>query len=113
SILIIPQAVRIAINKSFNFNSVKKIIMKRILVAFLFLVPVLLNAQIQYPETKKDSVTDDYNGVKVADPYRWLEDDNSEQTKSWVQEQNKVTQDYLSQIPYRDKVKKRMEEMWN
>jgi len=87
--------------------------MKRILVAFLFLVPVLLNAQIQYPETKKDSITDDYSGVKVADPYRWLEDDNSEQTKAWVQEENKVTQDYLSQIPYRDKVKKRMEEMWN
>ncbi len=87
--------------------------MKRILVAFLFLIPILLKAQIQYPETKKDSVTDDYNGVKVADPYRWLEDDNSEQTKAWVQEENKVTQDYFSKIPYRDKVRKRVEEMWN
>ena len=87
--------------------------MKRILVALLFLIPALVKAQIQYPETKKDSVVDDYNGVKVADPYRWLEDDNSEQTKAWVQEENKVTQDYLSKIPYHDKVKKRIEEMWN
>jgi prolyl oligopeptidase len=51
--------------------------------------------------------------VKVEDPYRWLEDDNSEQTKAWVQEENKVTFDYLSKIPYRDKIKKRIEEMWN
>lgn len=81
---------------------------------FLFLIaPFLLAAQLQYPETKKTDVTDDYHGTQVADPYRWLEDDNSEETKAWVIEQNKVTTDYLSKIPFRDKVKKRLEELWN
>ena len=86
--------------------------MKRLLLLLLF-IPVFLQAQLKYPETKKVDVTDDYFGVKVADPYRWLEDDNSAETKAWAQEENKVTFDYLSKIPYRDKIKKRLEEMWN
>lgn len=52
-----------------------------------------------YPETQRTDVVDDYFGTKVADPYRWLEDDNSEATAAWVKAQNAVTQDYLSQIP--------------
>jgi prolyl oligopeptidase len=87
--------------------------MKRLFLALLWLVPVVSGAQIKYPVTKKENVVDDYNGVKVEDPYRWLEDDNSEETKAWVQEENKATFDYLSKIPYRDKIKKRIEEMWN
>jgi len=87
--------------------------MKRMLATLLWLIPVALFAQLKYPDTKKENVVDDYNGAKVEDPYRWLEDDNSEQTKAWVKEENKVTLDYLSRIPYRDKVKKRIEEMWN
>ena len=87
--------------------------MKRILITLFWLIPVVLCAQLKYPDTKKETIVDDYNGVKVEDPYRWLEDDNSEQTKAWVQEENKVTFDYLSKIPYRDKIKKRIEEMWN
>ncbi len=87
--------------------------MKKVFFFFLFLAPLLLTAQLQYPVTKKGDVVDDYHGTKVADPYRWLEDDNSEETKAWVTEQNKVTQDYLSKIPFRDKVKKRLEELWN
>ena len=87
--------------------------MKKTFSFLLLLLPFLLSAQLQYPETKKEDVADDYNGTKVADPYRWLEDDNSEQTKAWVIEENKVTQDYLSKIPYREKIKKRVEEMWN
>src|SRR5215831_13147949 len=87
--------------------------MKQLLIALFWLIPVALLAQLKYPNTKKENVVDDYNGVKVADPYRWLEDDNSEQTKAWVQEENKVTFDYLSKIPYRDKIKKRLEEIWN
>ena len=87
--------------------------MKRILITLFWLIPVVLYAQLKYPDTKKENIVDDYNGVKVEDPYRWLEDDNSEQTKAWVQEENKVTFDYLSKIPYRDKIKKRIEEMWN
>ena len=70
-------------------------------------------AQIKYPDTKKVSQSDDYFGTKVADPYRWLEDDNSAETKAWVTEENKVTAAYLATIPFRDKVRKRLEEMWN
>jgi prolyl oligopeptidase len=87
--------------------------MKKIFSFLFLLLPFILLAQLQYPETKKGDVVEDYHGTKVADPYRWLEDDNSEQTRAWVQEENKVTQDYLSKIPYRDKIKKRIEEMWN
>ena len=72
-----------------------------------------MEAQIKYPVTKKVNQADDYFGTKVEDPYRWLEDDNSAETKAWVQEQNTVTNAYLKAIPFRDKVKKRLEEMWN
>ena len=80
---------------------------------FFFFMTQLSIAQIKYPDTKKVSQSDDYFGTKVADPYRWLEDDNSEETKAWVTEENKVTAAYLATIPFRDKVRKRLEEMWN
>src|SRR5438128_699779 len=51
-----------------------------------------------YPLTRKTNVVDDYHGVKVADPYRWLEDDNSPETKVWVEAENKVTFGYLQKI---------------
>ena len=63
---------------------------------------------LTYPETKKGEVVDTYFDTQVADPYRWLEDDMSDETAQWVKTQNKVTFDYLSQIPYRDKLKKRL-----
>lgn len=68
---------------------------------------------IKYPETKKVDQVDTYFGVEVPDPYRWLEDDNSEETAQWVDAQNKVTSQYLSLIPYRDKIKQRLKEVWN
>src|SRR5437868_7942338 len=85
---------------------------------FLFLVPIIFSviarAQIKYPETSKTDVMDVYgNGMKVIDPYRWLEDDNSEKTKQWVRDENKVTFDYLATIPFRNRVKERLEELWN
>lgn len=67
----------------------------------------------QYPETRKTDQSDDYFGTKVADPYRWLEDDRSEETKDWVIKQNKVTSSYIAQIPFRDAIKKRLTELWN
>ncbi|MBB1139520.1 S9 family peptidase [Myroides sp. WP-1] len=70
-------------------------------------------ADIQYPETKKGEVVDTYFEVEVADPYRWLEDDRSEETAAWVKAQNEVTHGYLAQIPFRDQLKKQMEEAWN
>ncbi|MBK8504532.1 MAG: S9 family peptidase [Saprospiraceae bacterium] len=69
--------------------------------------------KIDYPLTEQDSVFDDYHGHQIADPYRWLEDDHAENTKSWVTAQNTVTQQYLDQIPYRDLIRKRLEQIWN
>ena len=66
-----------------------------------------------YPVARMDSTVDDYFGTQVADPYRWMEDDNSDETAAWVKAENAVTQDYLSQIPYRDQVRERLTELWN
>lgn len=70
-------------------------------------------AQLIYPVTKKVGVSDNYFGTTIADPYRWLEDDNSEETKKWVQQQNAVTGAYLSSIPFRERVKERLSVLWN
>ncbi|WP_337841256.1 prolyl oligopeptidase family serine peptidase [Rheinheimera sp.] len=66
-----------------------------------------------YPLTQKGEVVDTYFDTKVADPYRWLEDDRSAETGAWVKEQNKVTFAYLDQIGYRDQIKQRLETLWN
>ena len=69
--------------------------------------------QIKYPVTQKNNHQDEYFGTKVDDPYRWLEDDKSEATKAWVIEQNNVTQEYLSKIPYRKKFQEAIEKVFN
>ena len=69
--------------------------------------------KLTYPSTKKVDTVNTYFGTKVPDPYRWLENDRADDTKAWVQEENKVTQDYLSRIPYRDALYKRLETLWN
>ena len=66
-----------------------------------------------YPKSQKQAVTDDYFGTKVNDPYRWLEDDNSVETKNWVESQNKLTFSYLDKIPYRHKLNQRITELYN
>ena len=69
---------------------------------------------LAYPETRKDSkVVDDYFGTNVADPYRWLEDDLSDETGAWVKAQNELTFGYLDQIPFRDQIKERLTELWD
>ncbi|EGQ9919111.1 TPA: S9 family peptidase [Vibrio parahaemolyticus] len=60
---------------------------------------------MHYPNTRKDSVVDTYFGHDIADPYRWLEDDRSEETAQWVSGQNSVTFDFLGQIPYRQQIR--------
>ena len=67
----------------------------------------------QYPITKKDIVYDSYFDIKIEDPYRWLEDDRSPETEKWVIEQNKITNNYLGLIPYRDSLKDRVKNLWN
>jgi prolyl oligopeptidase len=69
--------------------------------------------RIVYPESQRVDQVDDYHGVKVADPYRWLEDLDSEQTRSWVTAENKVTSAYLSAIPEREEIRKRLTELWD
>ena len=71
------------------------------------------NINMKYPQTKKGETVDVYFDNKVADPYRWLEDDKSAETGAWVKAQNEVTYNYLSQIPFRDLIKQRMEKLWN
>ncbi len=86
------------------------------LVFVILVAAAALNAsaqQIKYPDSKKVDQSDTYFNTKVADPYRWLEDDNSAETKAWVDAQNKVTEDYLKTIPLRDSVKSRMDSLWN
>ena len=68
---------------------------------------------LSYPNTKKTDSVDTYFGTNVPDPYRWLEDDKSAETGEWVKAQNKVTFDYLATIPFRDKIKNRLTQIWN
>src|SRR6187200_1569091 len=71
-------------------------------------------AKLDYPAVHKDSLAGDtLHGAFVADPYRWLENDTSAETKAWVGEQNGVTNAYLEKIPFRDAVAKRYEELYN
>jgi prolyl oligopeptidase len=88
--------------------------MKKIIGVILVLTALIgCSQKLKYPETKKVEATDDYFGTKVDDPYRWLEDDNSPETAQWVKEENKVTDEYLSKIPFRDKLKQRFEKLYN
>jgi len=68
---------------------------------------------LQYPKAAKDGTVDEYFGTKVADPYRWLENDTSAQTAAWVEAENKVTNAYLAKIPFRGKLLKRLTELSN
>ncbi|NRB59653.1 MAG: S9 family peptidase [Winogradskyella sp.] len=68
---------------------------------------------VNYPETKKVDTSNTYFGETVADPYRWLEDDRSEETEAWVKSQNEVTFGYLDNIPYREELKERLTKLWN
>jgi len=80
------------------------------------IAPVLLpepKDQMQYPQSKRLDHVDSYHGVSVPDPYRWLEDENAPDTKAWVEEQNKVTFGYLEKIPYRRKMRSRLEKLVN
>lgn len=68
---------------------------------------------IKYPQTPQTNHVDYYHGVAVSDPYRWLEDIESPQVKKWIEEQNKITFSFLSNIPEREKIKQRMTQLWN
>ncbi|MFQ3580126.1 MAG: S9 family peptidase, partial [Bacteroidales bacterium] len=93
-----------------------------IYLAFVFLLlltacknnkDAMADFELKYPETKRDSVYDEYFGIKVHDPYRWLEDDNSPETEEWVKAQNELTFSYLERIPYRQKIRDRLTKLWD
>ena len=83
------------------------------LMTLLAATVLMAQVPLSYPETRRDAVVDDYFGTKVADPYRWLEDDNAPDTKAWVEAQNKVTRAYLDAIPERGAIKARLTKLWN
>ena len=87
--------------------------MKKILLMSMALMATsMMHAQgLQYPKAEKDGTVDEYFGVKVSDPYRWLENDTSAQTTAWVEAENKITNAYLQKIPFRDKLLKRLTEL--
>lgn len=67
----------------------------------------------EYPQARKADQVDDYHGTQVADPYRWLEDPDSEETRAWVEAQNALTMPYLESLPSRDRIEKRLTELWD
>ena len=87
----------------------------KVLIAILFVVAACSQqektTETKYPATKTIDHTDTYFGVDVADPYRWLEDDRSEETADWVKRENEVTHAYLDNIPFRNKIKARLEHL--
>lgn len=89
--------------------------MKRTITVSAIVCTLVMNAQtkINYPETKRIDHVDTYFGEQINDYYRWLEDDRSTETEAWVKAQNVVTYGYLEQIPYRNQLKSRMEQLWN
>lgn len=87
---------------------------KKIAIAYCCLTLLGCKTEVMtYPESRKDDVKDTLWGVVVDDPYRWLEDDNSDETKAWVEAQNKVTFGYLEKLPYREAIKTRLTQLWD
>jgi prolyl oligopeptidase len=92
--------------------------MTKVLSGLLFMAIIMLYScegqkKIDYPQANKVDTVDVYFEKNVADPYRWLEDDNSAETADWVKAENEITQNYLAEIPFREDVKNRMTKLWN
>jgi len=68
---------------------------------------------LQYPAARKSDVVDDYHGTRVPDPYRWLEDPDSPESRAWIEAQNRLTAAYLAEIPARDTIRQRLTKLWN
>lgn len=86
---------------------------KYLSIAIILMIYNCTSSKLEYPETTKLNVVDTFYSIPVQDPYRWLEDENSEETKQWINAQNKTTFDYLNQLPHREEIKTRLTELWN
>jgi prolyl oligopeptidase len=84
-----------------------------LLTALSFMTTPTFSQTLVYPQAKKGDQVDDYHGTKVADPYRWLEDTDSADTKAWVEAEDKLTFSYLDQIPFRKNIHDRLAKLWN
>ncbi|MGH9818742.1 MAG: S9 family peptidase, partial [Pyrinomonadaceae bacterium] len=82
-------------------------------ISVLFAAGVYAQSSFDYPKARRGDQVDDYNGTKVADPYRWMEQTDSAETKAWIEAENKLTNGYLSTIPQRQKLKDRLTELIN
>src|SRR5690348_17591664 len=82
-------------------------------VVCLFATTIFMTKNYDYPPARKSDQVDDYHGVKVADPYRWLEDLDSAETRAWVEAENKLTFGFLESIPQRNGIKERLTKLWN
>ena len=82
-------------------------------IALFSIIACRQQIKVTYPETAKVDTVEDYFGTSIADPYRWLENDTSAETEAWVIEENAVTDAYLAQIPFREKVRERLEQIWD
>ncbi len=87
--------------------------MKYFITFIATILCIMSSAQIVYPKTEKGNVSDDFFGKKVKDDYRWLEDDLSEKTKKWVEQQNQVTFNFLNKISYKAKLKQELKDIYN
>ena len=97
-----------------------RLIAAALITSATFLTNKPLSAQddiqpMQYPKTKTVDQVDEYFGLKVADPYRWLEDDvrESDDVRNWVKDQNKITFSYIENLPFREEIESRLTELWN
>jgi len=68
---------------------------------------------LQYPAARKSDVVDDYHGTRVPDPYRWLEDPDSPESRAWIEAENRLTAAYLAEIPARSTIRERLTKLWN
>ena len=89
------------------------VVMAFVVIGFMACRKPAGDAKLAYPQAKKVDKVDDYFGTKVADPYRWLEDDNAPEVKEWVDAENAVTAGYLDKIPFRAKIRARLSEIYN
>jgi prolyl oligopeptidase len=97
-----------------GFNLLMKVHGVRVLILLAIGLASIAEAQpLKYPASKTVAVVDDYHGTAVADPYRWLEDADAEDTQAWVAAQNQLTFSYLQAIPARETIKRRLTELWN